>query len=450
MSERYTKVYECPQNVYAENSPVVISAGALLKDNQTGKILAQLKIKNITNKVIKAARISILSFDTVGNLIDGKTTYEYLDLSADRDCEFGQKVPIILPNDSARAFSVKINEIIFNDNSIWKDDAQEWEPLKGQTKLISALNDSESIKQFKHEYGENCEYVVSEEKDIWICSCGKINKKEELTCFNCNNSLAVLKNIDFAKLVDSKNARIENEKEEKAQNRKKKYKITGIIVALIVCIIAISTVVITTNKIAEINKEKAEAYSVAEQMFQEGKYFKAYELYTQASGYKDSIEKTNQAALHYLALEINFYDYTYNTGDLRNLYGAVDVSPAEMKKILTSNSWATRIIDAPSYIAHFSEDGSVSPEGLGVIANIMLYYKWREEADCLTFIGRSESEKNFFNFLKMDEGLYLAYKKDNNVEVIRQVFIEKDSKWYDKYMERYSAEIKEWKEKQKK
>ena len=61
-----------------------------------------------------------------------------------------------------------------------------------------------------------------------------------------------------------------------------------------------------------------------------------------------------------------------------------------------------------------------------------------------------DNEKNFFNFLKMDEGLYLAYKKDNNGEIIRQVFIQKDSKWYDKYMERYSAEIKEWKEKQKK
>lgn len=450
MSERYTKVYECPQNVYSENSPVLISAGALLKDNQTGKILAQLKIKNITNKVIKAARISILSFDTVGNLIDGETNHEYLDLSAVRYDEFGQKTPIILPNNSTRSFSVKVIEVIFDDNSTWNYCGEEWAPLKEATKLASIFSDSESIKQFKLEYGENCEYMASEEKDIWICSCGKINKKEELTCFNCNNSLAVLKNIDFAKLVDSKNARIENEKEEKAQNRKKKYKITGVIVALIVCIIAIFTVVITTNKIAEINKEKAEAYSVAEQMFQEGKYFKAYELYTQASGYKDSAEKTNQAALHYLALEINFYDYTYNTGDLRNLYGATDVLPAEMKKILINNSWVTRIIDCPSYSIQFNEDGGVSSESLSNIGHIMLYHKWREEADCLTFVGRSESEKNFFNFLKMDEGLYLAYKKDNNGEIIRQVFIQKDSKWYDKYMERYSAEIKEWKEKQKK
>ena len=62
MSERYTKVYECPQNVYSENSPVVISAGALLKDNQTGKILAQLKIRNITNKVIELSAEGCKSF----------------------------------------------------------------------------------------------------------------------------------------------------------------------------------------------------------------------------------------------------------------------------------------------------------------------------------------------------------------------------------------------------
>ena len=95
MSERYTKVFDLPKNMYAENAPVVISAGALLKDNQTGTILAQLKIKNITNKVIKAAKISILSFDTVGKQIGDETNHEYLDLSIGRDYEFGQKVPII-------------------------------------------------------------------------------------------------------------------------------------------------------------------------------------------------------------------------------------------------------------------------------------------------------------------------------------------------------------------
>ena len=35
MSERYSKVFSLPENLYAEGAPVVIAAGALLKDNQT-------------------------------------------------------------------------------------------------------------------------------------------------------------------------------------------------------------------------------------------------------------------------------------------------------------------------------------------------------------------------------------------------------------------------------
>jgi len=37
MNERYTRVFSLPENLYATGSPVVIAAGALLKDNQTGK-----------------------------------------------------------------------------------------------------------------------------------------------------------------------------------------------------------------------------------------------------------------------------------------------------------------------------------------------------------------------------------------------------------------------------
>ena len=40
MSERYSKLYVLPENLYAEGSPVIIAAGALLKDNQTGRVVA--------------------------------------------------------------------------------------------------------------------------------------------------------------------------------------------------------------------------------------------------------------------------------------------------------------------------------------------------------------------------------------------------------------------------
>ena len=80
MSERYTKLFTLPANLYAEGAPVIVSAGNLLKDTQTGKVLAQLKIKNISPKTIKAAKLVIHALDTTGQPLDGDAEQEYLDL----------------------------------------------------------------------------------------------------------------------------------------------------------------------------------------------------------------------------------------------------------------------------------------------------------------------------------------------------------------------------------
>ncbi len=89
MSERYTRLFSLPENLYAEGAPVLIAAGALLKDNQTGNVLAQLKFKNIGFKTIKAIKVRITLLDTVGRSLGNPITYQYLDLSASRDSEFG-------------------------------------------------------------------------------------------------------------------------------------------------------------------------------------------------------------------------------------------------------------------------------------------------------------------------------------------------------------------------
>lgn len=39
MSERYLKLFSLEENLYIPGSPVLIAAGALLKDTQTGRIL---------------------------------------------------------------------------------------------------------------------------------------------------------------------------------------------------------------------------------------------------------------------------------------------------------------------------------------------------------------------------------------------------------------------------
>lgn len=119
MSERYSKLFALSENLYSAGAPVVIAAGALQKDNQTGKVFAQLKIRNIQDKVIKAATVKITPFDTVGKPLGGTVDYQYLDLAAGRDTDFGQKTPVMLKEAATRSFAVSVSEVIFSDNSIW-------------------------------------------------------------------------------------------------------------------------------------------------------------------------------------------------------------------------------------------------------------------------------------------------------------------------------------------
>ena len=65
MGETYTRLYSLPERLYTMGAPVVVAAGALLKDNRNGNIIVQLKIQNIYNKTIKAVTVKVASMDTV-------------------------------------------------------------------------------------------------------------------------------------------------------------------------------------------------------------------------------------------------------------------------------------------------------------------------------------------------------------------------------------------------
>ena len=102
MAERYTRLFSLEKPLYAEGSPVIIEAGALLMDTVGGNVLAQLKFKSISPKIIKALTVSVTSKDTVGRAIGAPTIHQYLDLDVQRDAEFGQKTAIVLPSANAR------------------------------------------------------------------------------------------------------------------------------------------------------------------------------------------------------------------------------------------------------------------------------------------------------------------------------------------------------------
>ena len=176
MSERYSKLFSLPENLYAEGSPVIIAAGALLKDNQTGRVIAQLKLRNISPKIIKAATVSLFPLNTVGKPLGETVRYEYLDLNSTRDTDFGSKSAILMPDITTRSFSAMVAEVIFADNSVWNANDATWETLKNSETLTSRL-DSEMVKQFRIEYGSGAKNFFLEQKDLWHCICGAINHR---------------------------------------------------------------------------------------------------------------------------------------------------------------------------------------------------------------------------------------------------------------------------------
>ena len=122
MSERYTKLFSLPKNLYISGAPVLLAAGALLKDNQTETTLAQLKFRSISMKTIKAVVAAVDAFDVSGAALEGVAEYQYLDLSAERDAEFCQRQAIPLPDANTRRIAARVVRVVFSDDTIWEPD----------------------------------------------------------------------------------------------------------------------------------------------------------------------------------------------------------------------------------------------------------------------------------------------------------------------------------------
>lgn len=286
MSERYSRLFTLPENLYAIGSPVVIAAGTLLKDNQTGKIVAQLKLRSISEKCIRAVKVRLNLFDTAGNPIGNSVEYEYLDLNATRDLEFGQKNPIFVSESKARSYEAAVVEVVFADRTTWIASEDTWEPLSVPT-AIRSVHDAEFAKQFCMEYGEHCKYFPMSEKDLWRCTCGALNHRQEYLCHLCGEAFATISRYNVDELKQHRNDRLAYEKEKTVAERaakKKKAKLLRIVISTLCAVIAIALLV--TKVIIPNGK-----YNDAVALMELGLYEDAIAAFEAIEGYKDSKEQ---------------------------------------------------------------------------------------------------------------------------------------------------------------
>ena len=317
--ERYTRVFTSKNNLYTLGSPIILSAGALLKDNQTGKILAQLKIRSIADKKIKALMLNVSPFDVAGVTLGEDVSFEYLDLNAARDEEFGRKTLISLPNISTRSFDVTVTKVIFEDNCIWENDQKFTLTVSEPTSLASILQDDELLEQYDMHFNQT---AAKAEKvfDLWYCACGALNHQEESKCPKCGNELDALLACDFDMLKSECNERLAKEKleqeaketEEKAikeaekmsqeQAAKSRKHVMSVVIAMIIAVIA--TFLVITKIVIPVK-----GYNAAVALMNEGNYEEAIYAFKALDGYKDSAE---QISICENSIKDAAYDFAVN------------------------------------------------------------------------------------------------------------------------------------------
>lgn len=293
MGETYARLYSLPERLYTMGAPVVVAAGALLKDNRNGNIIVQLKIQNICSKTIKAVTVKITSIDTVGRTLGEETEYQYLDLNVKRNEFWGQQVPIIVPNEQTRSYSVKVTEAAFDDNTVWAGN-EIWEPLEKPDPIEKKIANGELARQYRIKYGKNSKYLLKQDRDLWFCTCGAINHESELSCCSCHIDRKKLEELDVDALKKECDARLEDERKERerkqaeaaveAKKKQKKIKMIVVGVAAAVAVTAVG-VVIKDN----LNKKKL--YNQGLALLEDGKYDDSIALLESLNGYKDSKEQ---------------------------------------------------------------------------------------------------------------------------------------------------------------
>lgn len=197
MSERYTKLFSLPKNLYAEGSPVIIEAGVLTLDNNTNRVFVQLKFRNISDKEIKALSVTLKAYYVTGKEASEPLKYQYLDFCCNIDEEFGAKTPVLLHDNTVRSFSVHVDEVVYADNTVGEVNLDYSESVPEQHLLCKTDGwNNDTASEFKKLTNDKCVYAVCEYKDLWLCSCGCANSLvRDKRCRRCGCARDFLKSI---------------------------------------------------------------------------------------------------------------------------------------------------------------------------------------------------------------------------------------------------------------
>lgn len=248
--DAFSRLFTLPENLYRSGAPVMVAAGTLLRENKTGRVLAQLKFRSIENRVISSVTVKLYPLDASGNRLC-ETDFKYTGLSAGRGSEFGQKTPVFFTDTSAVSYSVSVTEVVFADNSLWDGSTEPWTSL-GRSKLLTDCFDADFARYYTAASVGKYKYVYNNTGELWLCMCGAWNHASEPSCSHCHSLASDLERRDLCtmqqKFHEEQQKRAESENERISYTRGKKIKNILIFSAFLALLITATIIVIVFSR----------------------------------------------------------------------------------------------------------------------------------------------------------------------------------------------------------
>lgn len=170
------------------NAPVQILESAIIKDTVDNIIFLRNIFTNVGSEAIIAIILEGKLYDITGELIsenNGNFSYTYQDIKVESNDLFGNKIPIMLPN-NVRKIEVYINKVVTESG-----DVISYSGMKSITPITpdyikmadEFLEKLDSFKQPPIIYP-----LITD--DYWQCTCGRINWNKERICGLCRRSIS--------------------------------------------------------------------------------------------------------------------------------------------------------------------------------------------------------------------------------------------------------------------
>ena len=265
MSEKYIIVQHEKRLFWLQDCPVLLHSYALTKNNTNNSIFLQCKFENIADKPIKAMNIAVKCSDIAHKQVTNIDNFSYLDISVQPYSLFGDKTPVVLPDNTTRNVSIIPLKVIFSDDTTWENTSERaYELAEYEQQPISSLG--ELADQYKRDLHKICtdsekhNYLPTNVNGFTVCGCGKVVLPDTQYCASCGVDFSKLFAINNSKILHTEQQQYDEEQQKIAlqeqqdklqketqqlQYRKKLRKIISII-SCIVLVIIIGTVAGTT------------------------------------------------------------------------------------------------------------------------------------------------------------------------------------------------------------